>query len=127
MQVPLLKTWQFEVPSTYTIVETWKQVPSLAESVFSHKPRALEKGSISGGQRKRKCLQRRLRKMARDARKRKARDGTLEVREGKGVSRIREWPQNKSSRKETNTTIWFADSSMSKDSFMRLTKVKAKP
>lgn len=39
--------------------------------------------------------------MAKDARKRKARDGTLEVREGKGASRIREWPQDKSSRRET--------------------------
>lgn len=59
--------------------------------------------------------------MAKDARKRKARDGTLEVREGKGASSGHRTNQV---GRRPNTTIWFADFSMSKDSFMSLNKGK---
>ena len=53
------------------------------ENVFNQKSHGPRDQHISGGQGKRKDLQGILRHMARDGRRRKVRDRTFEVREGK--------------------------------------------
>lgn len=69
---------------------------------------AQESSSISGGERERKDLQKWLKKTARVGRRRKARGRMLGVREGKWVSRIREWPRSTSNEKNTehNHLVW---------------------
>lgn len=83
----------------------------LTESVFNQTSQTLESNSIAGAQRRRKDVQRRLRKMARDGRRRKAGARTAEVA-GRGsefleLEHIHSANQGGS---RPGTSIWFGNS-----------------
>lgn len=82
-------------------------VPQLMVSVFNQKSQGPRKQQHFKWAQETKNLQRRLTKMARDARRKKARDRTLEVTGGKWVSRIRGCPRSHHVGKRPSKAIWF--------------------